>query len=207
MKPAVFPTAALALAAMLCLTRPAAAQPPTARERESAVAELESSRKLLLAAVARLSPAQWNYKSSPDRWSPAECVEHIALAEDGYFDLIGKLLKVPPNPEKKPEAAGKDARVLEIMSDRTSTRVAPDSLQPARRWSDPRDAIAHFNLGRDRLIAFVRTTQDDLRSHIQAHRATGPIDAYQWVLLASGHSRRHTAQIEEVKAHPGFPGK
>jgi len=31
------------------------------------------------------------------------------------------------------------------------------------------------------------------------------MDAYQWLLLISAHSARHTAQIEEVKADPNFP--
>jgi hypothetical protein len=33
----------------------------------------------------------------------------------------------------------------------------------------------------------------------------GPLDAYQWILLISAHSERHTKQIEEVKADPNFP--
>ena len=31
------------------------------------------------------------------------------------------------------------------------------------------------------------------------------MDTYQWMLLVAGHSKRHTLQIEEVKASPGFP--
>jgi hypothetical protein len=195
------------LIALLCGTWPTACQQLTERERAFAAEELQASRKVLLTAIAGLSPAQWNFKAAPDRWSVGECVEHIALAEDGYIALIEKLVKAAPNPALKAEAEGKDSKVLEIMSDRTATRTAPETLQPTRRWKDPAEALAHLNGSRDRLIAFVRTTPEDLRSHIQPHRATGPIDAYQWVLLASGHSRRHTAQIQEVKASPGFPGK
>ena len=33
------------------------------------------------------------------------------------------------------------------------------------------------------------------------------LDGYQWVLLISGHSARHTAQIEEVKTSAGYPAK
>ena len=35
--------------------------------------------------------------------------------------------------------------------------------------------------------------------------AFGTLDGYQWLLLLSTHSERHTAQIEEVKADPNFP--
>ena len=51
------------------------------------------------------------------------------------------------------------------------------------------------------------STQDDLRDHFRDHPvpAIGTLDAYQWILLISGHTRRHTAQILEVKADPNFP--
>jgi DinB superfamily len=191
----------------ICLVVPALSQPLTGRERDRAVAELQASRKAFLESLAGLSPAQWDFKSAPDRWSIAECAEHVALAEDSYFELIAKLMRSPATPEKKAEVVGKDDLVLKVMPDRTSRRVAPELLQPARRWTSPQALIAHFNQSRDRLIAYVKTTPDDLRTHFQAHRAVGLIDAYQWILLASGHTVRHTLQIQEVKAHPAFPRK
>jgi hypothetical protein len=35
----------------------------------------------------------------------------------------------------------------------------------------------------------------------------GELDAYQWMLFMAAHSKRHLAQIEEVKADPNFPKK
>lgn len=53
---------------------------------------------------------------------------------------------------------------------------------------------------RDRSIAYVRETKDD-------HRACGndTMDAYQYLVLMSGHTRRHTAQWNEVKQDPKYP--
>jgi hypothetical protein len=56
-------------------------------------------------------------------------------------------------------------------------------------------------------------SDDGLRPHHQRRSARplrtapvlGPLDAYQWILLISAHSERHTKQIEEVKADPNFP--
>jgi hypothetical protein len=54
----------------------------------------------------------------------------------------------------------------------------------------------------------VKTTDDDLRGHSTPHPALQrDLDAFQWVLLLAAHSARHTAQIEEVKASPGYPNK
>jgi hypothetical protein len=33
------------------------------------------------------------------------------------------------------------------------------------------------------------------------------MDAFEWVLLVSAHAERHTRQLQEVKADPGFPKK
>lgn len=44
-----------------------------------------------------------------------------------------------------------------------------------------------------------------LRRHVIQHPAFGPLDGYEWVLAAAGHTARHTQQILEVKADPTFP--
>jgi hypothetical protein len=183
---------------------PGFAQEPTAQERKRAVDELRASRKILLDAVAGLSKEQLTFRAGPDRWSIQECAEHIALAEDGYFELITKrLLQKPPEPGQK--AAVKDDDVLRIMTDRTSTRTATEPLQPGRKDASMESILEHFEASRRRFIGYIESTHDNLRGHLVAHRAMGLIDGYQWVLLASGHCRRHTAQIEEVKADPRFP--
>ena len=68
------------------------------------------------------------------------------------------------------------------------------------------NATATFDLTKKRLVA-LEWKQDDLRDHFADHPvpAIGTLDAYQWVLLISGHTRRHTLQILEVKADPNFP--
>ena len=188
--------AALAAAAM--------AQPLTDGERRRAIGELEASRKALLDTVAALTPDQWTFKPAPDRWSIAECVEHIALAEDSYFRLItGRLAKSPPEPEKRAEVLGKDDEVLRKMPDRSSKRQTSQALEP--RGKTPQEALDHFRRSRERFLEYVRTSSDDLRNHFAAHRAVGLIDGYQWVLLAAGHTLRHIDQIREVMRDPKFP--
>src|SRR5215813_10672991 len=78
-------------------------------ERTKAVAELEGSKKAFLDATKGLSEAQWNFKAAPDRWSIAECAEHIALAEGFIFGRISDgVMKTPLTPEKREATKGKD---------------------------------------------------------------------------------------------------
>jgi hypothetical protein len=200
----------LPIAACLCAISIQAlvAQEPTRQDRDRAVAELRASRKMFLDSLSGLSKEQLNFKPDPGRWSVLECAEHIALAEDGYFDLITKrLLKTPADPAKKSEVRGKEDYVLKTMVDRTAKRIAPETLQPGRHGDSIDAIVAHFEASRQRFIQYIETTHDDLRGHFLPHRAVGLIDGYQWILLASGHSVRHTLQILEVKADPRFPKK
>jgi len=175
------------------------AQTLTQHEREFAMSHLHASRKIFLDAVAGLTPEQWNFKPSPERWSVAECAEHITVSEDFIFGLIqNQILKSPAAPEKRAEVKGKDEAVVQQIPDRSQKFTAPETLVPKKRWPDPDTMIAHFKESRDSHIHYVDTTQDDLRDHFMVHPAMGMLDAYQWILLLSAHTERHTAQIKEV---------
>jgi hypothetical protein len=50
----------------------------------------------------------------------------------------------------------------------------------------------------------VKTTKDALREH-GAGTPPQVTSAYQLLLMMSGHTERHTAQLLEVKASPGYP--
>src|SRR6266480_4393254 len=166
----------------------------TQEERDRAVAELQGSKKAFLDATKGLSPAQWNFKAAPDRWSVAECSE--------------KIMKAPANPEKREAANGKDDLILKILQDRSHKATAPEPLDPAKQAAMTlQESIKLFEDKRAGTIEYVKTTQEDLRDHLFDHPvpAIGTLDGYQWILLISGHTRRHTAQILEVKADANFP--
>ena len=192
---------ALATAASLVM-----AQPLTKEERERAVSELQTTRKLFLDSVAGLSDAQWNFKPAPEVWSVAEVAEHIAISEDMIFGLITeRIMKAPAEPDKKAEVQGKDQIILEKVVDRSVKAQAPEMLRPTHRWATQQALLDHFKESRERTIAYVDNTQDELRSHFMDHPLLKTLDGYQWVLTLATHSHRHTLQIEEVKANPNFP--
>ena len=82
-----------------------AAEPLSQGERDRAMSSLHATRKMFLDEVANLSDAQWTFKPAPERWSIAECAEHIALSEDLLFQLVTeKLMKSPAEPDKSTDA-------------------------------------------------------------------------------------------------------
>ena len=194
------------LLAIATLLTPVADQTLTRAERDHAIAELESSRKVFLEATSGLSEAQWNFKPAPDRWSVAECAEHIGVTEAFILKMITEqALKGPAEPEKRAEVQGKDSSIMVTAVDRSAKFKAPEVIQPTRRWATSGEITKNVLENRARTIEFVSTTQEDLREHFMDHPVFKTLDTYQWILLTSAHMRRHTAQILEVKADPNFP--
>ena len=182
----------------------AAAQPLTPSERDTLVAHLQQTRQAFLDSIARVSDAQWTFKAAPDRWSIADVAEHIALSETTILQLVtDKMLRapaIPPNPNRIP-----DEKLLALLLDRTSRFQAPEMLKPSNRWLTREALTKDFIAAREKTVAFVKTSTDDLHGHGGPHPVFKMLDGYQWLLLISGHVARHTAQIEEIKASAGYP--
>ena len=195
---------ALGLAAFAPAAR---AQTMTAAERQQLVEKLDASQRKLFAALQGVSEVQWHWKPAPDKWSIAEVADHIDLAEIKTPQLVhGMATNAPATPEKKGEVSGKDERVASEIPDRTQHRMMrPDFLAPTDRWPNPAALEKDFLANRAKTIAYVKTTQDDVRSHMAPHPEMGLMDGYQWLLLIAAHDERHTAQILEIKAMPGYP--
>ncbi len=183
---------------------PLRAESLTKAERERLVNHLQKTRQFLLDEVAGLSEAQANFKPAEDRWSVAECAEHITLAEDFLRGVVGQAMQAPAAPERKEELKGKEDQVLKFVTDRSQKFQAAEPLRPTGRWNSLEATIEVFKASRKKTLDYAHGTQEDLRSHIVAFPA-GDMDAYQFLLYLSGHTERHTLQIQEVKAHPDFP--
>jgi hypothetical protein len=174
----------------------------TQADREKGVQYLQQTRDGVVAAIQGLSDAQLKYKAAPDRWSVAETLEHIALAEDFIFqNVVEKTMKAPTGPAGR-DTAKADAMVLAMVPDRSHKVQAPPPLVPTGRWTVS-ETLDHFLKSRAKTIAYLESTPD-LRVHV-ADSPLGQLDGYEGLLFIGAHSERHTKQMLEVKADPGFP--
>ena len=178
----------------------------TPAERKQAIDYLKQTEKDFLASIDGVSDAQWRFKAAPDRWSIAETAEHIAVAEQTIWELVtGKIMKSPATPEKKAEVKGKEEIIFTKIPDRSRKAQAPEQLKPTGRWATRAALTKEFESIREKEIAYVTETKEDLRSHFEDHPAVKTMDAWQWLLFNGAHCKRHTAQILEVKADPKYP--
>jgi hypothetical protein len=200
----------LFVAAALCVSAASLnADPLTRNERNRAMSELHAGRKQFLDSLRRLSEAQWKFKPAADRWSIAECAEHIAVSEDSIMGTIReRILKSPvADAAMRKQAEGKDEKVIVALLDRSQKAQAPGELRPTGKWKTRDEVVAAFKASRDRNIHYIDTTEDDLRAHVVPSPVLGPLDAFQFVLLLAAHTERHVEQIREVMADPKFPRK
>jgi hypothetical protein len=101
-------------------------------------------------------------------------------------------------------ASNKDEALMKGLVDRSKKFKAPEPLIPTNRFGSAADAVAAFKKERAETV-ILASSDVDLRTHGDNHFLVGPLDGQGWFLFLSGHSERHTLQIEEVKADPNFP--
>lgn len=197
----------------LCLTAYAAEPKLNSSDLEQGQLYLKQTRSYVVGATKGLSEAQWKFKPAPDRWSIAEIVEHMVLAQELVLGPVREQLAHAPAAANAANAKQVDALVLERMPDRLVKFQAPDIIQPTGRWT-PAVSMERLLKNYAAVEKYLETTPD-LRQHaIEAlpmkalsKGTVDSMDGYQWVLAMAGHVERHTKQILEVKADANFPVK
>jgi hypothetical protein len=179
------------------------AQEVTQAEKERAIQYLEKTKQGVLDATKGLSDAQWNFKAGPDRWSIAQCVEHIAAAEDYIRGSVAeKVMLAPAVPDR--DLKKTDDAVVAMVPDRSHKAQAPEPLVPTNRFGSPDGSLKHFIESRAKTEEFLKTTPG-LRDHAVDSPLGAKLDGYEFVLFIAAHSERHTKQILEVKTDPNYP--
>jgi hypothetical protein len=178
----------------------------TEKERTYLLDYLTTTKDRLQKDVKGLSPAQLNFKPDPERWSVAECIEHITVTEHTNMDRVMEALKTDANAADRSKITITDEAVLKRYTDRSSKRKTSETLVPTNRFGSYEATLKSFLEKRNSNIEFVKKTQDDFRNRIVTF-SYGTVDLYQALLASVAHSERHIAQLEEVMADPKFPKK
>lgn len=171
----------------------------TAGDRQRLLAHLRMTEDWLVSEVAGLTPAQLAFQMTPESWTIAQVVEHLALAEPQYWTMVLDSVKQPDTTEALPAT---DAAILWYGIDRTDRQKTGEARVPKGKFSEPGQALAELRKLRATIRDFASTTQENLRAKkLQG----GNMNVYQWVLMISTHSQRHIQQIREIKNHAKYP--
>lgn len=161
---------------------------------------LVTARVHLEDAVRAVPAAAREARRTPDRWSVAEILEHLARVNESIARLVDKRVAtgreagLGPDPESTSILWTLDvARLL----DRRERMEAPDRIVPTGSLTF--DA-AWEALGRaDEALQRAVLAADGLAlgTISYPHTFLGPLNLYQWVAFAAAHEFRHAAQIRE----------
>ncbi len=181
------------------VARHAAAEPLKAGERQRLLTHLEMTESWLAGELKGLSPAQLAFQMTPESWSIAEVIEHLAIAEPQYWDRVIASMKLPPTTDKIETT---DAAILWYGIDRTERTKTGEARVPKGQFKSAAESLAAVQKLRAVIRDYAATTQEDLRGH---KLLDGGMDVYQWVLMISTHAQRHILQIREIKGHAKYP--
>ncbi|MCW3089472.1 MAG: DinB family protein [Ferruginibacter sp.] len=178
----------------------------TKAEKTRLANHLDSTLQVLSRSVEGLSEAQLNFKPDTGKWSIKECVYHLALSETNIWQWMQGLMKAPANPDKRASIKMADDQLLAGIADRSNKIKTSEPFEPKNaKWANKDEAMAFLKAERAKHIDYIKSSNEDFRNHVAEQGPAGPMDAYQVLLLLSQHTVRHTKQIEEVKASPGYP--
>jgi hypothetical protein len=189
-----------------------AAEPTlTAAEREQAHMYLQQTHDGITGAIQGLSPAQWKFTTSPDRWSIAGIVEHVIFVHERVLGPVRQQLATAPAPSPDRDHQYVDSVILAQFPNRLAKFPAPPASHPTGRFASLPEVLKSLELINAELNAYVETP--DLRQHateaVPIQRITNgayeTMDGYQWILATAAHCERHIKQILEVRADPKFP--
>ena len=155
--------------------------------------------------------SQLNWKPSPERWSVAQCFDHLLTTNRGYFPAIDNVLAGKKRTfwESVPLLPGLGGKLLIKAVEPASTRKfkAPKSFQPAQ--SDvSTSVISDFVDQQGKIIQKMKATEHlDLEkivitSPVTAVMTYSLMDAYRIIVA---HEQRHFQQAKRVTEEAAFP--
>src|SRR5579872_1490328 len=190
---------------VLTMTLRLSAAPMSDTDREHLLVHFQMTTQMVAEQVKGLSPAQLEYRASPDRWTIRECISHLAVAEPDYWRELMDSVKAPADMKDKKSTAT-DADIMWYGIDRVVHTKTGGGHEKVDTYKDLNEAIGKFEALRVTMMDYIKTTNDDLRAHSFGEYGE-TIDCWQWMLEISTHSERHIQQIREIKNDPGFPRK
>lgn len=174
----------------------------TETDRQFTIDQFNRTRDDLVNETKDLTPAQWAFHESDDRWSIGEIVEHLALWEIIWSREISIGSRSRPQPELN-KTAKPDSYYSDFIME-TNPHVAADIAIPTG-FIHGNDNLKFFLSRREQNLSFLKKTEVDMRAHFELTATSNPRNMHQVYIYQWGHVDRHLRQIRKVKADPNFP--
>ncbi len=179
---------------------------------QTIISEGEATNAAASELVAGLNEGQLNWKLAPEKWSIAQCLDHLTVASSKFDQYFKTALErgrakwpVTSPPAYRPTRMGAWLiRQLEPVTGRNLP--APKVFRPSS--SDIQGALQKFLDQQETFLNFVRSAdgvdfnRTRLRSPVTPFMRYSLADAF---VITVVHTRRHLGQARKVRETPGFP--
>jgi hypothetical protein len=165
------------------------------------------------AVFAGLDATQLNWKPAPERWSVAQCLDHLVTSNDLMLRAADEARRDPHRTlwQRLPVLPGFFGRLLirSLTPEATRKLTAPPAARPSASAID-RAILARYLDQQQKIAGHMRTLDEAEQSRAIM---TSPfiravtysvLDAYR---ILAAHNRRHVEQARRVVSAPGFPSR
>lgn len=179
----------------------------------SQIENITSDLKAARARVHRLEQdfpeEQWEKRNDPNRWSIAECIEHLNLTTQAYIPVLTAALSGAPPLRTKRNLHRDFVGVLLGALTAPIRTIAGFQLgkMPTTRDFEPSAALArddvvrNFESGQNTLLAFASDAENYEIDRVKIASPFNPkvrYNIYSALRIVAGHQHRHLAQAEAV---------
>src|ERR1039458_6193520 len=128
-------------------------------DRHQLLEKLNAGRDEFLASLNGVTEEQAAAKPVTG-WSILECAEHVAIAEENLF----RRLMEQSTPTDREMSCQREALIVARAADRGRQAPAPEVPLPHARFAPLADAVESSCRSRAQTIAYLYSSQDDLRN-------------------------------------------
>ena len=180
---------------------------------QTVVAETEKNSDQARSLAAGLSATQLSWTSAPDKWSIAQCLDHLATATKAF----GPFLTIAIERGRKKWPAGSavayhpswvgELLIRQVVPEAKRKLSAPKLLRPSQSPAIE-SALEKFLQQQGEFLRFVRESEGldynktRLRSPVTPLIRYSLADAFVVIVV---HEGRHLAQARRVRETSGFP--
>ncbi|WP_432353073.1 DinB family protein [Sporosarcina sp. A2] len=153
----------------------------------------DEAREKLLNEVTDLTESELNWKSSEDKWSVGQVLEHLYLMEGGIVKTIQTQLS-KGKPHVTPD------KPIERTVDRSTKVEVPDFARPGDAFytlEQLKEKLESSHNGLKQIETMV--PEDQLAAKSFPHPVFGDMNLAQYIPFVGYHELRHIDQIKEVK--------
>lgn len=165
------------------------------------VRHLDTNRGELWMAVEAIAPADRDRRPSPERWSVAEVIEHLAIVETRVTSRLDEAFELARAAGMTPDeetASVVDPSFLERAHDRRRRFKTGEHAEP-RGGLTADQAWAKLEDSRQAFLNLLERADGLAVSGITApHPAFGTLSFHQWAVFLGAHDARHALQIREM---------